>query len=490
MHDFKLPHPLTGKKIYFIGIKGSGMCALAELFHKAGAIVSGSDTEEVFYTDSILKQLGIKYKEGFKESNLNENYDLVIHSSAYNRETNPDIIEAIKRNLLLLEYTQALGAYSKNIPSCAVAGVHGKTTTTGITGTLLKEMNLPVSVLAGSAISNFDGKSTFVSGTDYFIAETCEYKRHFLSFFPNIMIITSIEPDHLDYFKDYDDILSAFLSYAEKLPEDGTLIYCKDDVGANLIGKTIGKKRKEIKLIPYGLAADGLFKIENIKQCDGITKFHISGIKKELSLQIPGVHNVLNSAAAIAASALINSALTGNPIEEVLEKESEKIVLGLKNFKGGKRRCELLGTACGITFMDDYAHHPTAIETTLSGLRSFFPGKRIIVDFMPHTYSRTYALMEEFSNSFVNADIVILNKIYGSAREKSSDFEDLNKELFKKTSGNHGKVFYYHEPDDAEDFIKKELKNKDLFLTMGAGDNWKLGVKLYNYYKELKCADS
>ncbi|MCL2793320.1 MAG: UDP-N-acetylmuramate--L-alanine ligase, partial [Spirochaetaceae bacterium] len=465
-----------------------GMCALAELFHKAGAIVSGSDTEETFYTDSILKQLGIKYKEGFSELNLDHGYDLVIHSAAYNRETNPDIKEAVNRKLVIMEYTEALGAYSKNMRSCGIAGVHGKTTTTGITGTLLKEMGLPVSVLAGSAISNFDGRSTFVSGTDYFIAETCEYKRHFLSFFPNIIIVTSIEPDHLDYFKDYNDIFSAFLSYAEKLPEKGVLIYCKDDKGANSLGDIIAEKRKDIKLLPYGIDAEGLFKVKNIKQCDGVTKFHVAGIKEELSLKVPGVHNVLNSAAAIAAVTYINSSITGNSVEEVLEKEAVKIVLGLENFKGSKRRSELLGTACGITFMDDYAHHPTAIETTLSGLKSFFPGKRIILDFMSHTYSRTHALMEEFSKSFENADVVIINKIYASAREKSSDFGDLNRIFFNKITDNHDKVLYYHEPDDAQDFIKKELKEGDLFITMGAGDNWKLGVKLYDYYKQLDLA--
>ena len=504
MQHFELPHPVKGKKIYFVGIKGSGMSALAELFHNAGAVVSGSDTSEIFYTDTILKQLGIKYKEGFDKSNLEYDYDLVVHSSAYNRETNPDLMEAVNRKLPIMEYTQALGAYSKNIPSCGITGVHGKTTTTGITGTLLKEMDLPVSVLAGSAISNFGGKSTLALGTEFFIAETCEYKRHFLSFFPDIIIVTSIEPDHLDYFKDYDDLLSAFLSYAEKLPKDGILIYCTDDKGANQLGETIKKKRKDIKLVPYGFTADGAFKIENIKQLDGITKFRIAGIKKELSLKIPGVHNVLNSAASIAASVYIYSLLAKGaaareplltetrtteesvyPIEKILEKVSAKITSGLKNFKGSKRRSELLGEACGITFMDDYAHHPTAIETTLSGLKSFFPGKRIIVDFMSHTYSRTHALKKEFSTSFKNADIVIINKIYASAREKESDYGNLNRDFFEKIADNHKKAFYYHEPDDAFDFLKKKLKKGDLFVTMGAGDNWKLGTKLYDFYKQL-----
>ena len=483
MNSSRLPQPLTGKKIYFVGIKGTGMAALAELFHKAGAIVSGSDTEEIFYTDTILKQLGIKYREGFSASNLDDNYDLVIHSSAYSKDSNPDLSEALKRDIPVLEYTQALGAYSKTIPSCGIAGVHGKTTTTGITGTVLKELELPVSVLAGSAISNFDGKSTFTAGDKYFVAETCEYRRHFLSFSPDILAVTSIEPDHLDYFKDYDDIFSAFLSYAEKLSNGGTLIYCADEKGAASLGDAVRKKNSSIRLIPYGLSADGYFKVKNIKQLDGRTIFNLHGIEGGFELRVPGLHNVLNSAAAAAVSACIASHLKGKNISEVLISDGEKIASGVRNFKGSKRRSELLGKACGIVFMDDYGHHPTAIASTLAGIRSFYPGKRIVVDFMSHTYSRTKALLEDFSSSFSDADVVILNKIYASAREKGEGGNTLDNDFFIKTREKHGNVLFYKEPSDASAFLKKELREGDLFLTMGAGDNWKLGESLYSYFK-------
>ncbi|MDX9801398.1 MAG: Mur ligase family protein, partial [Spirochaetia bacterium] len=351
MNDLQLPQPLTGKKIYFVGIKGTGMAALAELFLNAGALVSGSDTDEVFYTDAILKQLGIKYREGFSSTNLEDDYDLVIHSSAYSRDSNPDLEESYKRNIPVMEYTKALGAWSRTAPSCGIAGVHGKTTTTGITGTILKEMGLPVSVLAGSAISNFDGKSTFTAGDKYFVAETCEYKRHFLSFSPDILLVTSIEPDHLDYFKDYDDIFSAFLSYADKLPDGGILIYCSDEKGAASLGKAVGEKNKRIKLIPYGISADGDFKVKNIKQLDGKTMFNLQGIESDFELRVPGLHNVLNSAAAAAVSACVASFINRKKISDDLKADGKKIASGVRNFKGSKRRSELLGEACGIVFM-------------------------------------------------------------------------------------------------------------------------------------------
>ncbi len=481
-----LPQPLIGRKIFFVGIKGTGMAALAELFHKMGAIITGSDTEEVFYTDSVLRQLGIKYREGFSASNLDEDYDLVIHSSAYNSETNPDLAEALRRNIPVLEYTQALGAYSRSTSSCGISGVHGKTTTTGITGTILKEMRLPVSVLAGSAISNFDGKSTFVSGTNYFVAETCEYKRHFLSFSPDILVVTSIEPDHLDYFRDYNDIFSAFSSYAEKVPPGGILIYCQDDPGAASLGKLMSERGNDIKLVPYGFRADGMFRIGSLKQLDGKTLFSLDGFNEEFEIKIPGKHNVLNSAAALAASAFIASRLSGKSLEDVVRAEGRVMADGIRSFRGSKRRSELLGTADGIVFMDDYAHHPTAIATTLAGLRSFYPGKRIIVDFMSHTYSRTKSLMNEFSSAFGDADIVILNRIYASAREKAdaAGTAGLDDEFFRKTREKHGNVLYYREPAEAASYLKKELKEGDLFITMGAGDNWKLGAELYSYYRQ------
>ncbi|MDX9801028.1 MAG: cyanophycin synthetase, partial [Spirochaetia bacterium] len=224
-------------------------------------------------------------------------------------------------------------------------------------------------------------------------------------------------------------------------------------------------------------------KIKNIKQLDGKTSFALQGIESDFELRVPGLHNVLNSAAAAAVSACVASFINRKKISDVLKADGKKIASGVRNFKGSKRRSELLGEACGIVFMDDYGHHPTAIEATLSGLRSFYPGKRIIVDFMSHTYSRTKALLDDFASSFSDADVVILNKIYSSAREKSEGENSIDNEFFIKAKKNHGNVFFYKEPSDAAGFLKNELRKGDLFLTMGAGDNWKLGQTLYTFFK-------
>ncbi len=470
-----------GKKIYFIGIKGTGMAALAEMFKKLGADVSGSDTEEKFYTDEVLKSLSIPFHEGFSRSNIEDNTDLVIHSSAYSREKNPELAEAYGRGLEVKEYSEALGLFSGNIKSCGVAGVHGKTTTTGLLGTVLKEMGLPVSVLAGSAVSNFDGKSTYVNGNSYFIAETCEYKRHFLSFHPDILIVTSIEPDHLDYFRDYDDIFSAFYEYVMLLPEGGTLVYCADDRGASELAAKAAESGKDINLIPYGLTAEGKFRVEKIEGKGGSTHFKLAGFKNIFEVRIPGVHTVLNSAASVAAALLIESDISGRTGSLPLSDLTDRIAAGLASFRGSKRRSEILGEAAGILFMDDYAHHPTALKTTLSGIRNYYPGRRIVVDFMSHTYSRTEALFDDFASSFGDADLLVINRIYASARERGGD-GGLNGKFFRRICDFHKKAYYFEEPLASFDFLASELEKDDIFITMGAGDNWVLGRKLYNYF--------
>ena len=502
------------KKIYFIGIKGTGMAALAEMFKKLGADVSGSDTDEKFYTDEVLKSLSIPYNEGFSKGNVPADADLVVHSSAYSPDTNPELIEALDKGLIIKEYTQALGAFSADLKSCGIAGVHGKTTTTGILGTVLKTLDLPVSVLAGSAVSNFDGKSTFIKGRKYFAAETCEYKRHFLSFHPDIILLTGIEPDHLDYFKDYNDIFSAFYEYALKLPANGSLIYCADDKGACELAEKLKTARKDINLIPYGFNAAGDFQITSLLQKEGCSEFTLSGFKKTFKVRIPGKHTVLNCAGTAAAAALIysdikkpdinNNNSNESPVKnnhkniEKNETESGEIVSDLKSvlndkyfsektaegfyaFSGSRRRSEILGEEGGILFMDDYAHHPTALKTTIEGFKSFYPGRRIVVDFMSHTYSRTEALLDDFASSFTSADLVVINKIYSSAREKDIK-TDLDKRFFDRVCDFHDNVCYYEEPLSAFDFLKKELKKGDVFITMGAGDNWTLGRKLYEAF--------
>jgi len=475
----------TAKNVYFVGIKGTGMCALAELLHNRGIRVSGSDRDEVFYTDTILRELGIPYYESFDASHIGEKdffLDLVIYSAAYSIDSNAEIAEAKRRGIPLCKYTDALGAYSANFDSTGITGVHGKTTVTALSGTLLKALGFPAQVLAGSA---FSGGSTLDLGDKYFVAETCEYRRHFLSFHPRRIVLTSVESDHQDYYPRYEDIREAFLEYGRLLPPEAELIYCADNPGASEVAMTLKKESPGLELIPYGFNADGDFKIESFRVNNERVQMCLAGFKNEFKIRIPGRHTAQNAAAAIALCSVLMKKEFGGWNDE----RRERLRRALEEFSGSKRRSEVLGEASGILFMDDYGHHPTAIKTTLEGLKDFYPSRRLIVSFMSHTYTRTSMLLDEFAASFEKADRVFLHKIYSSARENYSGGVT-GRTLFEKTRAvleskdNKDRTFYVEEPEDACELLEELLEPGDLFITMGAGDNWKLGEKMFNIFRD------
>ena len=506
-----LPENLKGVHLHFVGIKGTGMAALVEILHNKGAIITGSDVSDRFYTDEILEKLGIKALP-FDGNNITDQVQYVIYSSAYKLDKNPDLRSASRKNVPCLLYTEALGAYSSRAYSCGIAGVHGKTSTTGLVGSILKEIDLPAQVLAGSVINSFGGSCTYTSplikeasaaGIDgakvekgeknIFVAETCEYQRHFMSFCPQKIILTSVEPDHEDYYPTYEDIREAFIDYICKLPIGGEVIYCADDNGAVDTLEHVAALRPDIVAVPYGKNAPGEFKltygsVENEENKFKIGLFENLGtdfFKGEFCLSMPGRHEVLDATAAVALVCMLLRQYGKNPVEY-----ANNIYKGLKNFSGGKRRSEIVGHFTNkngedVLVMDDYGHHPTAVKTTLEGFKEFYKGRKLIVDFMSHTYSRTQALLTEFSQSFFVADSLILHKIYSSARENPSDFNITGRTLFDEVLKNStDQVVYFEEVLDAKDYVIEEL-NKPLdkekfpdgylFVTMGAGDNWKLG---------------
>jgi UDP-N-acetylmuramate--alanine ligase len=461
-------------RVYCIGIKGTGVCALAELLVDAGIQVSGSDRAEIFYTDRILKDLGIPYHEFFAPEHIDAGTDLVIHSAAYSFETNPEMAEARRRGIPVMKYSDALGSYSAAFDASGIAGVHGKTTTTVMAGTLARAAGLPARILAGSA--GFGGRSTLSLGDKYFIAETCEYRKHFLAFHPRRIVLTSVESDHQDYFPTYESIRDAFLEYARLLPSGGELVYCADDPGAAEVAGGISRERGDIALVPYGFTAPGDFGIEHYAPDRGRVLMKLRGFPGEFRMRVPGRHNVLNAAAALALTGLL------------VEKESgwdgerrEKVRSALEEFSGSRRRAEIIGQGGGILFMDDYGHHPTAIETTLAGLKDFYPDRRLVVSFMSHTYTRTASLLDRFAAALGKADVVVLHKIYASAREQYRGGVS-GRTLFEKAKALRDEVYYVQEPEDAAELLQKKLRPGDLFITMGAGDNWKLGKKLLAYY--------
>ncbi|MCL1959829.1 MAG: UDP-N-acetylmuramate--L-alanine ligase [Spirochaetes bacterium] len=475
----------SGAAIYFVGIKGTGVCALAELMHNTGLKVSGSDTPEVFYTDAILKELKIPYHENFDAAHISASIDIVVHSSAYSAETNPELRRALELGIPVMKYTDALGKWSAKFDSTGVCGVHGKTTTTAICGVLMRAAELPAQILTGSAALDFNGKSTLTLGNKYFIAETCEYQKHFLSFCPSRIILTAVEWDHQDYFESYESIRDAFVEYCRLLPERGQLIYCADDSGASEVAHIIKNENRKVELIPYGFTADGDYRILSYNVEDGRAVFTLAGIPDAFSIRIPGRHEALNSAAAIALTvSLAREELQAARGTALLGQEKiSSIKNALDNFKSTKRRCEILGKAGGILFIDDYGHHPTAIKTTLAGIKSFYPSCRLVVSFMSHTYTRTSALIDEFASAFDDADILFLHKIYASARENYTGGLD-GKTLFEKAAAvRRGETRYVDEPADAFEALCKILKDGDIFITLGAGNNWPLGEKLFAHVK-------
>ncbi|MCL2191169.1 MAG: UDP-N-acetylmuramate--L-alanine ligase [Treponema sp.] len=470
--------------VYFVGIKGTGVCALAEFLHGKGIKTRGSDVPEVFYTDAILNELGIPFHESFDRAHIGDDIDLVVHSAAYTQENNVELAEARSKGIPLAVYPDALGAYSEGFDSTGVAGVHGKTTTTAMCGCLARALGLPVRVLVGSAVVNFGGRSTLVLGDRYLVAETCEYKKHFLAFRPWRVILTSVESDHQDFFPTYESIRDAFVEYCRLIPPGGQLVYCADDPGASEVAGIVEREGRGVTLVPYGFSADGDYRVDSYRVCDETAWFRVGAFPGELRLRVPGRHQALNAAAALALAGVLLEKEFGDGWNDERRAAAQK---ALGEFAGSKRRAELVGVAGGIVFMDDYGHHPTAIRSTLEGLRDFYPSRRIVVSFMSHTYTRTAALLDGFAESLSGADVLFLHKIYASARERFDGCLD-GMSIHEKIAGLRGEtpvLRYVAEPLDAVEPLKEVLRPGDLFLTLGAGNNWPLGARLFEYYRAL-----
>lgn len=497
---------LQNRHIHFVGIKGTGMVALAEICVRGGAIVSGSDVADIFYTDEILQKLNIMPKL-FSKTNISNDIELVIYSSAYNRQEHVELLQATHLNIPVLLYTEALGGLSTQRYSIGIAGVHGKTTTTGLIGSLIKSLTLPAEVLAGSIMSSFGNFCTLSVGKKYFVAETCEYQRHFMSFLPKIIVLTGVESDHQDYYPDYESICNAFVDYICRLPQTGLVIYCGDDAGAcDAVARAL-KKRSDIRSISYGFSPTVDFHIQYDTIADGKQYFFVPKLfdtlrttdiskKKSFFVRIPGKHNILNAVAALIVAKTLYELENGI---ELLAQDNKKSIEFLGkiqdsffSYTGSRRRSEIIGSRDNnrILVIDDYAHHPTALRTSIEGIRAFYPDRILIVDFMSHTYSRTAALLDDFARSFKLADMLILHKIYASAREiynGSIDGHTLyERVLFYNQEQNFSQKVYYFK--DFEPAIKPIITlitdnptQKFLVLTMGAGDNWKVGKMILEH---------
>jgi UDP-N-acetylmuramate--alanine ligase len=481
------------RAVHLTGIKGTGMAAIAEVLKGEGAHVTGSDVADVFYTDELLARIGVVPTAGFAADHVPPETELLVYSSAYGPD-NAEREEAKRRGLLQMSYSEILGLISSFRVSLGVSGVHGKTSTTAMLGTMIVGSSLPATVVVGSAVPSFGGSATLRQGGEILIAETCEYRRHFLTFHPTVAMVTAVEHDHQDYYRDQSDVFSAFEEYTSQIKAGGALVYCADDAGAVRVAEKIRQARKDLAIVPYGFSAEGPWRCELHTVNAGRQFFTLGDSGSLWELAVPGRHMIANAAGAVAAlTELVRRYGDGDGDGDVNGDESgaekfkdleqlERWRRQLALFRGTRRRSEVIAVIDGITMIDDYAHHPTAISVTLAGFREFYPGRRLLVDFMSHTYSRTAALLEQFGCAFKDADMVILNDIYASAREHNTHGVT-GERLFQEIGKCHSCVEYHPDFEDAARRILEVLIPGDVLITMGAGDNYRIGRRVEEILK-------
>lgn len=460
------------KFAYLIGIKGVGMAALAVYLKQAGFAVEGSDNKNVYATDEILKKTNIKVYEGFDKENLNDkNPDFCIISAAYGFD-NPEAKEARRRRLKTMYYSEALGMISACKKVIAVAGVHGKTTTSALIALMLKEANLDPSFIIGAASVPNLGTCAQAGQGEYFVLEADEYRQSpsnnsskFFDLTPDVAIISSIEHDHPDIFPTIEDVYKTFYGFACRVPRRASIILCIDYPKCRKLKNSLVDRNFET----YGFAPEAAWHIVDVKE-ENQTEFSIEHSGETFgpyALAIPGQHNILNATVAVILAKKLN-------IDEQIIKKV------LKEFTGVGRRFEKVGEVGNIQIFDDYAHHPTAITKTLEAARAKFPKSKIWCVFQPHTYSRTESLFKEFGQAFQAANNVIVLDIYASEREKEGHIT--SRDLVKEIEKNQKNVRYFKDQDAAKKYLHDFVKGPAVILTMGAGDIYKLS---HDLVKEL-----
>ena len=450
----------TPANLHFTGIGGISMSALAEIMISRGFTVTGSDSHESKITDH-LESLGAKIFYNQVAGNISSDIDVLIYTAAI-KQDNPELVKAKELGIPLLTRAEFLGQIMLNYPmAIGVSGPHGKTTTTSMLSQIMLEGNTDPTILVGGIMPAIHG-NTRVGHSDKLITEACEYTNSFLSFKPNMAIILNVAADHLDFFKDLDDIRHSFRKFAELVPNDGFLVINSDI--DNLEYFTDGLKCKVITVGSDPAKSDySATNIEFDQFAKGSYDLVVNGEKSfHVALNVTGEHNIYNSLAAIAAA-------------HAMGISDENIKAGLTQYGGTDRRFQYKGKVGDVTIIDDYAHHPDEITATIKTAKHY-PHKKMWVVFQPHTYSRTKSLLPEFGKALKEADAVVLADIY-AAREKDTlgvSSLDVKKEIEKYGT----EVHYYPSFSEIENFLLESCSPGDLLITMGAGDVVKIGEHL------------
>jgi len=448
--------------IHLIGIGGISMSGLAEILIEKGFTVSGSDAKSSPLTE-LLEKRGAVISYGQRAENLNDDIDLVVYTSAIHPD-NPEYIAMQERNIPSLTRAQLLGQIMKNYElPVAVSGTHGKTTTTSMISEILLQADADPTLSIGGILKSIGGNIR-IGHSGFFVTEACEYTNSFLSFFPKVGIILNVEEDHLDFFKDIEDIRNSFHRFGELIPRDGLLIVNGEIPEINRILEGLS-----CRIITYGSTSEYDYHPEEISHDEkGCASFRLR--KKNggegsipqgslFTLGVPGVHNIYNAMAAIAFA-------------DFLSIDFSVIHKALWDFHGTDRRFEYKGTVGGVTLIDDYAHHPTEITATLNAAANY-PHKSVWCVFQPHTFTRTKTFMKEFAKALCLADHVVLTDIYPARETDNLGISSEN--LRAEVNAQGGDCHYFPSFEEIEKFLLEKCSPGDLLITMGAGNVGSIG---------------
>ncbi len=453
--------PMLGRirKIHMVGIGGIGMSGIAEVLLNSGFQVKGSDMRRSDVTDR-LETLGAVVYEGHAAEHVGD-ADVVVYSSAVKPALNPETAEADRRHIPLIPRAVMLGELMRVKYGIGIAGTHGKTTTTSMAGLVVTHGGFDPTIIVGGKVTVF-GSNAVVGEGDVIVIEADEYDRTFLRLTPSLAVITNIEADHLDTYRDIDDIKAAFVQYANAVPFFGAAVLCLDDPNVQEIVTQVNRR-----VVTYGTSRQADIRAENVEQEGLETRFQVVKGKEHLgalSIQLPGIHNVRNALAAVAVG-----------LE--LEIEFSRIAEALGKFSGVQRRFQRLGEARGVLVIDDYAHHPTEVAATLAAASEGFPERRVVAVFQPHLYSRTRDFQVEFARAFFNADVLVLTDVYGAREEPLPGVDGrLLADLAQRYG--HREVHYVADKENLPMYLARLLAEGDIVITMGAGDVWRYGHKL------------
>lgn len=450
-----------GKKIHMIGIKGVGMTALVEILQKMGAEITGSDTDEKFFTDTVLQKLGVQYYENFSADNIAADVDMIIYSQAYG-DGNPEVDYAHEQGIEMLSYPEAVGAVSQSFKVLSCAGTDGKTTTSALLAHVLQFTGQKPKALVGAQMANY-GTNALVGDGEYFVIESDEYKDKLQYLDPTCVLLTTVQFEHPDFFADEKAYIQVFNDFVSRIPKDGVLVANADDTNVKMVAK-----HNNGKTIWYSLNGEGYHPVD-IRKEDNYQVFDVYDGKEyveTLAVPLMGQHNVAN---ALAVFALCYE----------LGIEPAAIAQALYEFKGVARRMEYIGQLNGALLYDDYAHTPVELETTIEGAKAFFEDKKITVVFMPHTYTRTEVFFEEFAKSFGDADHVVVTDIYGSAREAKGNVT--GHALAEAIREHHDSVVYRGSIAEATEYLNDRIGEDDIVITMGAGNVWEVARDLQSF---------